>query len=168
MDQHTLLILLVIFVAVAAIALLIQMGTLLALFLIAKKLQVQVTQVLPEVQSILGTTKSTLGIVQGHVDKIGASSNAILDVTKLQLNRIDGLLSDATTKAKVQIERAEMVLDDTMGRAQETVSIVQRTVLRPIREIHGVLSGIRTSISYLGRSGRPTVDHATSDEEMFI
>jgi hypothetical protein len=61
-----------------------------------------------------------------------------------------------------------MVLDDTMGRAQETVSIVQRTVLRPIREIHGVLSGIRTSIAHLGRSGRPTVDHATSDEEMFI
>lgn len=168
MDQQTLLIVLIVFVAVAAVALLIQMGTLLALFLIAKKLQTQVTEMLPEIQSIIGGTRRTIGLVEKHIDQIGTTSNSILDVTKGQVVKIDSLLSDAAARAKVQIERAEMVLDDTMGRAQETVSIVQRTVLRPIREIHGVLSGIRTSISYLGRSGRPTVDHATSDEEMFI
>jgi len=61
-----------------------------------------------------------------------------------------------------------MVLDDTMTRVQETVSIVQRGVLRPVREVHGILSGVRTAIAHIGRGGRPTVDHATSDEEMFI
>lgn len=167
MDQ-TLLIVLIVFVAVAAIALLMQLGTLLAMFLVVRKLQAQVTQVWPEIQAIIGVTKRTAENVEKHVSKIGDTSNEILDVTKQQVAKIDELLTDATTRAKVQIERAEMVLDDTMGRAQETVSIVQRSVLRPVREIHGVLSGIRTTISYLGRGSRPTVDHATSDEEMFI
>jgi hypothetical protein len=168
MDQQTLLILLTIFVAVAAIALLIQMGTMVAMYLAFKKLQGQVTQVFPEVQAILGTTRHTVANVQQHIERIGDTSNSILDTTKVQLVKIDELVTDVTKRAKVQIERAEMVMDDTMGRAQETVGIVQRTVLRPIREIHGVMSGIRTSLAYLGRTGRPTVDHATSDEEMFI
>ncbi len=168
MDQQTLLILLTIFVAVAAVALLLQLGTLLAMFLTVRKLQTQIMEVWPEVQAIIGVSRRTVEKVEVHINKIGVTSTAILDVTKQQVIKIDELLSDATTRAKVQMERAEMVLDDTMGRAQETVSIVQRTVLRPVRELHGVLAGLRTTIHYLGRNGRPTVDHATSDEEMFI
>ncbi len=168
MDQQTLLILLTIFVAVAALALLLQLGTLLALFLTVRKLQTQIMGIWPEIQAIIGVSRRTVEKVEVHVNKIGTTSTAILEVTKQQVVKIDELLNDATTRAKVQLERAEMVLDDTMGRAQETVSIVQRTVLRPIRELHGVLSGVRTTLAYLGRNGRPTVDHATSDEEMFI
>ena len=103
-----------------------------------------------------------------HIGKIGSSSVAILDVTRQQLVRVDDLLSDASTRAKVQLERAEMVLDDTMTRVQQTVDIVQKGVLSPVREIHGLLSGIRVAFSHLSRSGRPTVNHVTSDEEMFI
>ena len=168
MDQQTLLIVLIVFVAVAALALLIQMAAMLALFSIARKLQTQLMSVWPELQSIIGTTRRTTESVEKHVEKIGSTSTAILDTTKLQVGKIDELLTDATLRAKVQLERAEMVLDDTMGRAQNTVSIVQRSVLRPIREINGVLTGIRTSIAHLGKGGRPTVDHVTSDEEMFI
>jgi hypothetical protein len=168
MDQQTLLILLTIFVAVAAVALLLQLGTLLALFLTVRKLQTQIMGIWPEIQSIIGITRRTAEKVEIHVNKIGAASTSILETTKQQVGKIDELLNDATTRARVQLERAEMVLDDTMGRAQETVSIVQRTVLRPIRELHGVLTGLKTTLAYLGRNGRPTVDHATSDEEMFI
>lgn len=167
MDQ-TLLIVLIVFVAVAALALLLQFGTLVGMLLVTRKLQAQVTELMPQIQSIVGISRRTLEKAEGHIDKIGASSAAILETTKAQVNKMDELLSDVTTRAKVQVERAEMVLDDTMGRAQETVSILQRTVLRPVREVHGILSGLRTGLAYLGRSTRPTVDHATSDEEMFI
>ena len=175
MDQQTLLIILTVFVAVAAVALLIQMGTLLGLFLAVKKLQTQITALMPEITSIVGTGKKTAEatrrIVENsekHIEKIGVTSDAILETTKQQVAKIDELLTDATARARVQLERAEMVLDDSMGRAQETVSIVQRSVLRPIREINGLVAGLRTTISYLGRGSRPTVDHATADEEMFI
>ncbi len=167
MDQ-TLLIVLIVFVGVATVALLLQLGTLIGMFLAVRKLQTQVLKVMPDVMTIIGTVKRTSESVEVNVKKIGDSSSAILDVTKQQVHKIDELLNDATSRAKVQIERAEMVIDDTMGRAQETVSIVQRTVLRPIREINGILSGVRTTFSYLSRGGRPTVDHATADEEMFI
>ena len=165
MDQNTLL---TIFVAIAAIALLAQAVAFLGLFFVARSIRTKIFGIWPEIQSIIATSKRSAERAEQHVAAIGAASVAILDITKQQLVKVDELLSDASTRAKVQMERAEMVLDDTMTRMQETVTVVQRGVLRPVREVHGILSGIRTAIAHLGRGGRPTVDHATADEEMFI
>lgn len=166
--DYTLQIVVTVFVALTAVALLLQFATLLGMFLAIRKLQAQVTQIWPQIEAIVGVSKRTAENVEKHVAKIGENTSVIVDVTRQQVVKIDEFLNDATTRAKVQIERAEMVLDDTMGRAQETVSIVQRTVLRPIREVNGVLSGVRATLAHLGRGSRPTVDHATADEEMFI
>jgi hypothetical protein len=165
MDEHTLL---TIFVGLAALAMLIQAGTLLGLFIVAKRIQEKVSVLTGPITGIIDTSKRTLQMVEGHVDRIGKSSNAILDTTKQQLSKVDELITDASTRAKVQMERAEMVLDDTMGRVQHTVSFVQSGVVRPVREVQGIVTGIRTAMTHLGRGGRPTVDHATADEEMFI
>lgn len=165
MDEHTLL---TIFVGLAALAMLIQAGTLLGLFIVAKRIQEKVSVLTGPITGIIDTSKRTLQMVEGHVDRIGKSSNAILDTTKQQLSKVDELITDASTRAKVQMERAEMVLDDTMGRVQHTVSFVQSGVVRPVREVQGIVTGIRTALTHLGRGGRPTVDHATADEEMFI
>jgi hypothetical protein len=168
MDEHLLLILLTIFVAVAAVALLIQACMLIGLLVVARRLQEKLMPMIPEIQAILGIVKRTTERVEKHVEQIATTTGAILDMTRQQLARVDELLGDATTRAKVQMERAEMVIDDTMTRVQSTVSYVQSGVLRPARELHGIFAGIRTAIAHLGRSGRSTVDHATSDEEMFI
>lgn len=168
MDEHTLLILLTIFVGLAAAAMLLQAGTLLGLFLVARKVQEKINPIIPEIEAIVGVTRRTVERVEKHIEKIGSTSTSMLDTAKLQLARVDELLADATTRAKVQMERAEMVLDDTMTRAQQTVAILQSGVLRPVREVYGILAGIRTMLAHLGRAGRATVDHATADEEMFI
>ena len=168
MDQQTLLILMTVFVGLAALAMLIQAATLLGLFLVAREIKAKLLPLITPAMGILDISKRTLSNVEGHVDRIGVQSGAILDVTKQQLAKVDDLLTDASTRAKVQMERAEMVIDDTMTRVQQTVSVVQSGVIRPVREIQGVYAGFRTAISHLGKAGRSTVDHATSDEEMFI
>jgi hypothetical protein len=165
MDQNTLLI---IITAICALSLLGGAIALLGMFLIARDLRGKFMQAWPEIQSTIASSKRTVERAEKQLTTIGASSVSILDITKQQLVKVDELLSDASTRAKVQMERAEMVLDDTMTRVQETVGIVQRGVLRPVREVHGILTGIRTTIAYLGRASRSTVERATSDEEMFI
>ena len=168
MDQNTLILVLTIFVGLATVSMIAQAVGLIGLLIVARQIRTKILAVWPDIESIIGTSKRTAANVEKHVQKIGSTSTAILDVTKQQLVRVDELLGDATTRAKVQMDRAEMVLDDTMTRVQNTVAIVQGGVIRPIREIQGILSGIRTALAYLGRTGRSTVDHATSDEEMFI
>ena len=169
MENNSLLLtLLTIFVAIAAIALLAQAAALIGVYLVAKRLQGKVFELWPQINGIVAVAKKTVDGAEKHIDSIGITSVSILGVAKQQLVKVDELLSDASTRAKVQMERAEMVLDDTMTRVQSTVSVVQRGVVRPIREVHGVLTGFRTAIQHLGRGSKSTVDHATSDEEMFI
>jgi len=168
MDQSTQSIFLIIFVGLAALAMLIQSVVLLGMFFVARDLRAKILKIWPEVESIVAVSRRTVERVEKQVEKIGTTSSAVLDTTKQQLGKVDELLSDVSTRAKIQMDRAELVLDDSMTRIQQTVAIVQSGVLRPIREVHGILSGIRTAIAYLGRAGRATVDHATSDEEMFI
>jgi hypothetical protein len=168
MNETTLLTIMAVFVAIAAIALLAQAVALVGLFIVARDLRTKVFGSWPQIESIIGSSKRTVEQAEHHIGMIGSSSVAILEVTKQQLVRVDELLSDASMRAKVQLERAEMVLDDTMTRVQQTVSIVQRGVLSPVREVHGIISGIRSAFSHLSRGGRTTVEHVTSDEEMFI
>jgi hypothetical protein len=168
MNQTTLLTIMAVFVAIAAIALLGQAVAMLGLFIVARDLRTKVLGSWPQIESIIGSSKRTVEQAEQHIGRIGITSVAILDVTKQQLVRVDELLSDASMRAKVQLERAEMVLDDTMTRVQQTVGIVQRGVLSPVREVHGIISGIRTAFSHLTRGGRTSVDHVTADEEMFI
>lgn len=157
-----------VFVAIAAIALLGQALALVGLFLVARDLRTKLMGSWPQIDGILGASKRTVEQAEQHIGKIGSSSVAILDVTKQQLARVDDLLSDASMRAKVQLERAEMVLDDTMTRVQQTVGIVQRGVLSPVREVHGIITGLRTALTHLTRRARTSVEHVTSDEEMFI
>ncbi len=179
MDQQTIQ---TIFVITAAVALLIQAIMLIVLGVVASRLVTKILPLIPEVQNILGLSKRTIATVETYIDKagaridkvgekveqIGATSVSLLDTTKEQLAKVDSLLTDATARARTQMDRAELVIDDSMSRIHKTVTLINSAVLRPVREINGVFSGLKTTISHLGRSGRPTVDHVTSDEEMFI
>ncbi len=165
MDQNTLL---TIFVGISALAMLGCALAMVGMYLVIRDVRGKVTSSWPEIQGILAASKRSVERAEQHVATIGATSVSILDLAKLQLLRVDDLLSDASSRAKVQMDRAELVLDDTMTRVQDTVGVVQKGVLRPVREVHGIFAGVRTAIAYLGRASRSTVERATSDEEMFI
>jgi len=168
MDQNTLLILLIIFVAISAVALLVQAISLLGMWIVARDLRKKIMPFWPEIEHIIRVSRKTVEQAESHLAKIGATSLDLVTIGRQQLIKVDELLTDATTRAKVQMERAELVMDDTMTRVQQTVAVVQKGVLRPVREIYGVVAGFRTAIDRLTRGRRATVDHATSDEEMFI
>jgi hypothetical protein len=69
----------------------------------------------------------------------------------------------------MQLERAQVMVDDTMSRVHETVSMVHGGVVKPLREINGLVSGVRAGFSALARKPRnPNVESVTQDEEMFI
>lgn len=168
MDQTLLLYIMLAFVIVAALALCIQAGMLVALARTAKSLQTQTQQLLPKVESMVDTTRTTVEQSRKQINDITTKTNEILDSTKRQLAIVEDVVSDAGARAKVQLERVELVLDDTLSRAHQTVATVHEGIIRPLKEINGIAVGIKTALNYLARGNRPSVAQATSDEEMFI
>ena len=168
MDQTALLYVMTAFVIIAAIALCIQAGMLAGMYKATKSLQADIKPLLPKVESLVDTTKTTVEQSRKQILDVTTRANEILESTKRQLAMVEDVVSDASARAKVQLERVELVLDDTLGRAHETVATLHDGIMRPLREINGVAAGIKAALAFLSRGNRPSVDQATSDEEMFI
>ncbi len=174
MDQN-LLIVMAVFVTVAAIALVIQAGMLFGIYKSSRAMQAKVETLAPKVEALVPKIEALADTSRAAVDEsrvkiaeITGKTTEILDITRRQLERIEDLLEDASTRALVQFDRAEMVVDDAMNRAQETVAIVHEGIMKPVREINGVAAGLKAALQYFFRGGRPNPDQVTADDEMFI
>jgi outer membrane murein-binding lipoprotein Lpp len=181
MDQN-LLIVMTVFVAVAAIALVIQAGMLIGIYKSSRAMQAKVDVLAPKIEALVPKIEALVPKIEALADtsreavdegrvklaEITGKTNEILDITRRQLERVEDLLENASTRALVQLDRAEMVVDDAMNRAQETVVIVHEGIMKPIREINAVAVGLKAAFQYFLRGGRPNPDQVTGDDEMFI
>ncbi len=154
--------------AIAAIALCVQAGMLFGIWKASKATHEKLVLVIPKVEKFLETSQVALQESKTQILDITTKTNLILDSTRLQLAKVDELLTDASSRAKFQMDRAELVLDDAMSRAQETVAVVHSGVMRPLREIQGITAGLRMAFHVFLKGGRPNVASVTQDEEMFI
>jgi ABC-type transporter Mla subunit MlaD len=168
MNDTTLLYVMTAFVIISAIALCIQAGMLAAIYKTTKQLQEAINPLLPKVDTLVAKASATVEQSSRQITEITTRANDILDSTKRQLAIVEEVVGDAAERAKVQMERVELVLDDTLSRAHETVAVVHDGIMRPLREVNGIAAGVRAALGSLARGNRPTVDRATSDEEMFI
>jgi hypothetical protein len=175
MNPDLLIAVMTFFVVIAAIALCIQAGLLFGIWKTTKSLNLHVASMMPQVRSILTKAETTIedsrrNIVEitAKVNEMTAKANEMMDLGKAQMVKLDSVMTDASSRAKVQLERAELVMDDTMTRVHESVTAVHSGILRPIREIQGVTAGLRAAVQHFLRGGRPSVAQATHDDEMFI
>ena len=155
-------------VIVAAVAIVLQAVFLYSLSRSAKAMAAQVTGFIEKAEPVLADARRTLEQNRKQMAEVTGKVNRILDSAQAQISKIDGVLSDATSRARAQMDRLEMVMDDSISRVHETVAILHDGVLRPLRELNGIVAGLRAGIGYLLGNRRPSVAQATHDDEMFI
>ncbi len=127
-----------------------------------------VRPVIEKIGPIADTGQRFLEDVRKYADEISTKANGLLDLGQKQLVRVDGVMAEATARTRTQMDRIEMVMDDTINRFQETTSLLQNGIVRPLRQLNAVTSGVRAALSFLAQGRRTTVEQATHDEEMFI
>ena len=168
MTPETLLYIMTVFVIVSAVALVLQFFMLFGVYRSVKAIHEKISPLIPRTQAVLDTAERTIEQSRKNILEITAKANDVMDITRSQIGKVEETLGDMTSRLKVQMERIELVLDDSMSRVHETVATVHDGIMKPIREVTGVASGIRAAVAHLMRGGRPSVAQATSDEEMFI
>ena len=155
-------------VVVAAIAMVFQAVLLLGVYKTSKATRDQAALIAGYVESFVETAQRTLEQSRRQISDVATKTGEVLDLTHKQLVRIDEVLGEAASRARSQMDRTELILDDTLSRLHETTALLHRGILRPIREINGVAAGIQAALACLFRGQRLTVERATHDEEMFI
>ncbi|MBI2688860.1 MAG: hypothetical protein HYX27_21360 [Acidobacteria bacterium] len=168
MNAETTLILLTVFVGITAISFVAQTIAILRVAKTAREMKERVDAFIPKAEKLIHTAEKTLVDSKTQIGEITTRANEILAIAQTQMTRVDELMSDASARAKVQLDRAETVLENTLTRVNDTVNSVHGTILRPIREITGVAAGVKAAVGHLLKGSPANVAQVTTDEEMFI
>ncbi len=155
-------------VAVSSISLLVQAIAAAKMYKTIKGLEEKVAPLIPQARDTLAQAQSAVSDATRDIHEVTENARELFDDLKKQVQYIDVAREEIGTHLKVQGERIELVLDDILSRTQDVVSVVHGSVLKPVREVSGVVAGVKAALSTLLMGRRPTVDRATQDDEMFI
>jgi len=89
-------------------------------------------------------------------------------VAKDQAHRFAEVGRDIADRTKAQVARVDAAVDETVENVQHAGENVKAAVLKPMREAGAVAAGLKAAFATYTQGKRPTVDHTTQDEEMFI
>jgi len=163
-----------IFIAATTFAILIQAGILIGLYLAVRKSTARVEALAEEVKSrVLPTMDTVQTFLVETRPKMDAISTNVLESSTLvrnQLARFDATLTDTLDRARLQIIRADELLNRTMDKVEETSEVVHKTVISPLRQLNGLMTAISTGVEvFLGQKRRqPKNGRGVEQDEMFI
>jgi hypothetical protein len=163
-----------IFIAVTTLAVAVQAGILVALYFSVRKttakMEALATQVTTRTLPTLETVQDMLLDLRPKLDVISVNAAESSNLVRNQLARIDATLTDALDRTRLQVIRADELLNRTMDRVEETSEVVHKTVLSPLRQVNGLMSAISTGFEvFLGQKRRqPKNGAGVPQDEMFI
>jgi len=170
--------LLPVFVAITGLAVILQAGILVAMYLAVRKsserteaLVVEIkTKALPALESatqVLNDARPKLATI---LENLEHSTTTI----RAQVTRIDAASNDALDRGRLQLLRADELVSRTLDRFEQTSTLINQTVVNPVRQVSGVIAGITAGLEYL-LANRATKAKAGADakqtvpqDEMFI
>jgi hypothetical protein len=166
------------FIAVTALAVLIQAGILVSLFVAVRKTSVRMEAVAEEVKAkALPTLEAAQAVLAELRPKLQIVADNLMETTivaRSQVERMDATVTDAVDRARLQVIRADDLLTRTLDRVEETSDLVHNTVVSPVRQVSGLIQGITAGVEFLlGNRGRRNGNGRGSrrpvpQDEMFI
>jgi len=162
------------FIALTAFAVLIQAGILVALYLAVRKTTAKMEAMTLEMKNkaipALETTQDMLVQLRPRIETMAVNLSESTTIVRSQVGRIDATLSDALDRTRLQVIRADELLNRTMDKVEETSDVVHKTVVSPLRQVSGLMSAITTGVEvFLGQKRRqPRNGMGVPQDEMFI
>ncbi len=163
-------------VIVACLGFLAQAAILFAMYRIAQRMQAKVLPLAARVEPILARAEpifeNARGILEDSRPRIAQMTGDAAVVTKAAREQAEQwrvVLDDAAERARVRISQIDEKVDETVQQVEQVGGAMKSAVTRPVREVNAILAGIKAAVAtYVQGGRRPSVDHATQDEEMFI
>jgi hypothetical protein len=172
MDKLTL------FIFLTGLAVMLQAGILLAMYLAMRRsialmegLATEVkTKVVPTVEQAEAMLTEISPKLQVIADNLRESTTMLLD----QVQRVDATVTNVVDRGRLQIIRADELLTRTLDRVEQTTDMVHNTVISPVRRLSGLMQGVTVGLEFLfGGRGRRNGNsreerRPVPQDEMFI
>lgn len=166
---------LTIFVIVAAAAIIIQAGILFGLYLSFKRTSERVETIVGHVETkaipLLDSAKTILDENGPRLKEITQNLSETTATLKTQMNRVDVTLNDVLDRTRLQVIRVDDMVSRTMDKVEETTEMLQNTVVSPVKKLTGIMQGLSVGLgAYIQRRRKATMEAVTAveDDELFI
>src|ERR1700721_2136305 len=163
------------FIAATTLAVVVQAGILVAMFVTLLKSKAKMEAITAEVTSralpTLETVQSLLVDLRPKIETLSENAAESSNLVRNQLARIDATLTDALDRTRLQVIRADELLNRTMDRVEDTTEIVHKTVVSPLRQVNGLMTALSTGLEvFLGQKRRHPKNGGSGvpQDEMFI
>ena len=169
------------FIVLAAVAIVMQMVILLALFLEIRSLGRTVTRAMEDIQSrvepVLYRLNGILEDSQSRISAIMADTSEITRMARGQAIKFDRLVSEATDRVQQQVIHVDQMLSGVMAVIDEGGSLLRRALRSRAYQASAIVKGFRVGLDvFRGRSSRSSSDDSemgatvlsSQDEELFI
>ena len=155
------------------VALVLEIGILVAILLAVKKSAARMETLANEVQKrALPTLEALQALVETtrpKLEEVATNLAASTATLRQQMERLDTTISDAVDRTRLQIIRADEIVSRTMDRVEETTDLVHHTVISPVRQLSALMQGISVALqALLGDRRRPRERVGVPQDEMFI
>jgi hypothetical protein len=166
--------LLMFFIAATTFAVVLQAGVMVALYVAVRKSSDKIEALALEVKSralpTVETVQSMIVELRPKIETLTTNFSESSNLVRNQLGRIDATLTDALDRTRLQVIRADELLNRTMDKVEDTTEIVHKTVVSPLRQVNGLMAAISTGFEvFLGQKRRhPKNGAGVPQDEMFI
>jgi methyl-accepting chemotaxis protein len=176
MNETTLLIA---FIAVTAVAVVLQTLILAGIFVSARKAGKQVEalatrvneQVLPLVLKVLPLVEKVLSRVDENAPKVQtviANLAETSDLVRSQAGKIDEAITEIVGIARTQAGNVDVLATRTMRRADATAEAVQHVVMTPLRQVTALMEGVAAGMGNFVGGRKVRRDKPVATDDMFI
>jgi len=161
------------FIVVAAIAIVIQMAILMAMFLQVRTAMQQFNRIATQLQSridpILMRTNRILEDSEDRIRSVMSNAAELTEIARSQAQKVDRVFTDAVERLRVQIIKADQILTGALEVIEDAGSTFRNKLWQPFHQASAILKGVKAGIEFIrGQRQRPESDATMQDEELFI
>ena len=162
--------LLIVFIAVAAVSILMQAGFSAATFFAARKAQKKIMSLADDVRlHALPAIMSSRELIQDVTPKLKQITENLTATTatlRSKADQVGGLVGNVTERAQVQASRVDGMVKVTLDQLTNAVHAIENGVAVPVRQVNGILNGLRAGMDVM-RKKSPT-NHLDSEDDLFV
>ncbi len=162
--------LLVVFIAVAAVSILMQAGFTVAIFVGSRKAQKKISALADDVRlhalPVIMSSRELLQDVSPKLKTIAENLTATTATLRTKADQVGGFVGDVTGRAQAQASRVDGMVKGTLDQLTYAVHALEHGIAAPVRQVNGILNGLRAGVDVM-RKKTPD-NHLDPEEDLFV
>ena len=161
------------FVIVTALAVILQMAILAAIYVQFRQMNQRMTHIATDLHARINPILTRLQILvedaQPRIASMISDTAEITHLARSQAQKVDRIFTEAVDRLRVQLIQADRILAGALEAIEDTGWKVRRTIWGPVHQASAFIKGVKTGLDFFRSRRRPPEQSGEhQDEGLFI